>query len=242
MTTRSLLPSISEHDNYIWLLLAMLVVLFIGSVGQQMHNMLLDRLMGISMVLIVLVAVWSLERGRFPVLTRVGISLLFIAVESMETLFEKYDLSLLQLGTLLVFTITTIVICCRQALFTGSVDRNKIMGAICIYILLGIAWAQAYLIVEAIFPGSFPAFSDGYWRNNTAPALYFSYTTLTSVGFGDIVPTEPLTRHLAYMQAITGQLYLAIVVASLIGARMSIRREQQQHGTNDGYQPPPTAL
>jgi len=223
MTDRRRLPRISEDDNFVWLLIAMLALMFVGSLGHQIHSQLLIRLMGVSMLIIMLVAVWSLERGRFPVLSRAGISVLFIVIESSELFLEKYNLSLVQLGTLLLFTIVTIVICCRQVLLTGSIDRNKILGAICIYLLMGLAWAQAYLIVDGIFPESIPALSADHWRENVSTALYFSYVILTSVGFGDIVPTEPLTRHLAYMEAIVGQLYLAIVVASLIGARMTTR-------------------
>lgn len=226
MMTRPRLLRISEKDNYIWLLIAMLVLLFVGSIGQQLNDELLRRLMGISMVAILLVAVWSLERGRFPWASRAGISILFVVIESSEMFLDKYDLSLLQLGTLLLFTVITIMVCCRQALLTGSIDGNKIVGAICIYMLMGIAWAQAYLMVDDIFPGSISTFTSDYWRDNTGTALYFSYVTLTSVGFGDIVPTQPLTRHLAYIQAIAGQFYVAIVVASLIGARLSIRKEE----------------
>jgi len=223
MTTRLRFPRISANDNYKWLLAALLVLLFVSSVGQQTDNYLLTSLMGVSMMGIVLVAVWSLERGRFRFASRAGISILFIVIESSEIIFEKYDMRLLQLGTLLLFTIASIVICCRQALFTGSVDSNKIVGAICIYMLMGIAWAQAYLIVEAIFPGSIPALAGVHWRDNAGTALYFSFVTLTTVGFGDIVPVQPLARHLVYMQSIAGQFYIAIVVASLIGARLSFK-------------------
>lgn len=226
MITRSYFPRISERDNYIWLLSAMLLLLLVGSLGEQTGNYLLTRLMGVSMMAIVLVAVWSLERGRIPFSSRAGITILFIVIESSEFFFERYDMGLLQLGTLLLFTIVSIVICCRQVLFTGSVDRNKIVGAVCIYMLMGIAWGQAYLMVENIFPGSIPALSGVHWRDNTGNALYFSYVILTSLGFGDIVPAQPLARHLAYLQAITGQFYVAIVVASLIGARLTIKRKE----------------
>ena len=221
MTARPHFPRISANDNYIWLLAALLVLLFVSSVGQQTENYLLTRLMGISMMGVILVAVWSLERGRLRFASRAGISILFIVVESSVIFFEKYDMRLLQLGTLLLFTIASVVICCRQALFTGSVDSNKIVGAICIYFLMGIAWAQAYLIVEVIFPGSIPALAGEHWQDNAGTALYFSFVTLSTVGFGDIVPAQPLARHLASIQAIAGQFYVAIVVASLIGARLS---------------------
>jgi hypothetical protein len=57
------------------------------------------------------------------------------------------------------------------------------------------------------------------WSDNFSNAAYFSFVTMTSLGYGDISPALPLTRALAYLQAIVGAFYMAIVVASLIGAR-----------------------
>lgn len=136
-------------------------------------------------------------------------------------MLEYYHLGTLQIVLLLLFTVGTIVVASRQVLLTGAVDFNKIIGSICIYLLIGMAWAVAYLLVERLFPGSVPALSGDHWREHVQDALYFSYVTLTTLGYGDISSTQPLARYLAYMQAIVGQFYVAIVVASLIGARMS---------------------
>jgi len=51
--------------------------------------------------------------------------------------------------------------------------------------------------------------------------IYFSFVTLTTLGFGDLLPVSPLARFLVYMEAVTGVFYMAIVVSSLVGARMS---------------------
>ena len=87
--------------------------------------------------------------------------------------------------------------------------------------LMGIGWALAYLLVENLFPGSIPPLSGENWRYEVQEAVYFSYVSLTTLGFGDISPIQPLARYLTFMQAIVGQFYIAIVVASLIGARLS---------------------
>jgi voltage-gated potassium channel len=212
---------ITTADNYIWLLLAMLVLFFSGAAAEQLGLHHLSRLTAMALMAVVLVAVWSLERDRWPFSSRVGVTLLFIIVEGANIMLDHYHLGTVQIALLLLFTVGTIVVACRQVLLTGAVDFNKIIGSICIYLLMGMAWAEAYLLVERIFPGSVPELSGANWREHVQDALYFSYISLTTLGYGDISPAQPLARYLAYMQAIVGQFYVAIVVASLIGARMS---------------------
>jgi voltage-gated potassium channel len=212
---------ITKTDNYIWLLLAMLALLFFGAVAGQLDLYYVARIMAMALMAVILIAVWSLEQDRWPFSSRVGVTLLFIIVEVADLMLEHYHLGTLQIALLLLFTVGTIVVASRQVLLTGAVDFNKIIGSICIYLLIGMAWAEAYLLAERIFPGSVPALSGDNWREGLQEALYFSYVTLTTLGYGDISAAQPLARYMAYMQAIVGQFYVAIVVASLIGARMS---------------------
>ena len=212
---------ISHSDNYIYLLVALMLLFFISAVAAELGLEILLRLMAVSLTVIVLVAVWSLERNRFPMSSRVFVTLLFVLVEGAEFFFGHFNLGTLQLTSIMIFTVGTIVVAARQVLLTGAVDVNKIIGSICIFLLLGLAWGEAYLLVERLFPGSIPALSGDNWRDHVGDALYFSYVTLTTLGYGDIGPVRPLARYLAYMQAVVGQFYIAIVVASLIGAKMS---------------------
>ena len=109
-------------------------------------------------------------------------------------------------------------------LLSGSVDSNKIIGAICIYMLMAIAWALAYLLVEQIFPGSIAALDGEHWHQNLQRAIYYSFVTITTLGFGDVTPLQPLASYLTYLEAVTGQFYIAILVASLIGVRFAAKQ------------------
>jgi hypothetical protein len=146
---------------------------------------------------------------------------LLLIIVAAEFIFEHYSMALLQLITILAFTVMTIVIASKQVLLSGSVDSNKIIGAICIYMFLAIAWAMGYLLVEQIFPGSLPALEGADWRDDMHKAVYYSFVTITTLGFGDISPVQPLARYLTYLEAVTGQFYIAILVASLIGVKLS---------------------
>ena len=106
-------------------------------------------------------------------------------------------------------------------MFTGRVDGNKIIGAICIYFLLGIVWAFGYLLVEQLYPGSIHGLDHDHWQANLEDMIYYSLVTLTTLGYGDITPAQPIARFMAYMESVTGIFYTTVLVASLIGIRLA---------------------
>ena len=85
------------------------------------------------------------------------------------------------------------------------------------YLLLGLIWAVLYLITLEMWPTGINGIEYQNWHDNFGVAVYFSFVTMTSLGYGDISPAIPFTRTLAYLQAIRGTFYMAIVVASLVG-------------------------
>jgi hypothetical protein len=121
--------------------------------------------------------------------------------------------------TLLVLALFAIGIL-DDVLRRGRISADKIYGAVSVYLLLGFAWALGYAIVELINPGSFSGIMDTN-RNNygdqVAQLRYFSFATLTTLGFGDILPLSPAARTLAILEAVTGQIYLTVLIARLVG-------------------------
>ena len=106
-----------------------------------------------------------------------------------------------------------------QVFRAGAITAARNQGALAVYLLLGLGWAQAYQITSYLKPGSFqiPAGASsmvGGW-------YYFSFTTLTTLGYGDIVPIKPQARSLAMAEALTGQLYLAVLIARLIALEVT---------------------
>lgn len=95
------------------------------------------------------------------------------------------------------------------------VDINVVCGGIVIYLLLGIVWAMSYRVLEELAPGSLSLTTS----NGPPPwseLLYYSYTTLTTLGYGDIVPLRSFARIWATMEAIAGVLYLAVLIARIV--------------------------
>jgi Ion channel len=101
-----------------------------------------------------------------------------------------------------------------QAFRRGAVNVHRIQGAVAAYLLLGLAWASAYELVAALAPGAFTGAQA--LAHDPQGWIYFSFVTLTTVGYGDVTPVHPAARSLAMMEALTGQLYPAILLARLV--------------------------
>jgi hypothetical protein len=145
---------------------------------------------------------------------------------------------------LLMIAFLGFVICVMlRAIFDSrEVTFNTVCASLCIYLLLGLVWALAYSVDDVLDPAAFTCTVDAgqhrSWlrlgRGETA-VLYFSFSTLTTLGYGDIVPTSPISRMLASTEAIAGQLYLAVLVARLVGLYIGHSAAQDQaHGHEPG--------
>ena len=103
---------------------------------------------------------------------------------------------------------------------------DSIFGAVCGYLFLGLGWAVVYSMCETLQPGSFQISQSLIVAGHSArPQLqvliYYSFVTLTTVGYGDISPISSVTRTFSWMEAITGQFYLAVIVAGLVSMLVS---------------------
>ena len=121
------------------------------------------------------------------------------------------------------FTVATILRAVHQE---QTVSADAIYGALCGYLLVGLAFGHLYCITECLEPGSFQVSEHFSTQLPVEPRYhfifaYFSFVTLTSVGYGDIVPTSGTARSLAVIEAMIGQFYIAVLIGELIGKRVS---------------------
>lgn len=106
-----------------------------------------------------------------------------------------------------------------------DVTADTVVGGICAYFLIGVTWGNAYALVEILAPGSFllsPALAAAVdWSPPVTPITpvlqYYSLSTLTTIGFGDVAPLSSPARTLSVLEGVVGQLYLTILIARLVG-------------------------
>ncbi len=115
-------------------------------------------------------------------------------------------------------TLASIMLVCvillSQILRAGNMTAARVQGAIAVYLLLGLAWAHGYEIVNRLIPDSFHTSVGSF--SSVSEWYYYSYSTLTTLGYGDIVPIKQVSRSLATGEALTGQLYLTVLIARLV--------------------------
>jgi hypothetical protein len=143
-----------------------------------------------------------------------------------EYLDWKNLLSFLNQTITCVFFLMTVITLFRLLFSTRRVSADTIKGAVCAYLLIGFLWSILYALCERILPGSFVS-----THNQDIKFVYFSFTTLTTLGYGDIVPVGRTAGVLTNMEALTGQIFLAILVARLVG--LYIAAEMKEHHRNE---------
>lgn len=114
----------------------------------------------------------------------------------------------------------------------GPVTVHRIQGAIAVYLLLGLVWSGVYELIYLSIPNSFnfTAVPTGTSLAALRPGFaYFSFTTLTTVGYGDITAVAPAARSAAMLEAITGQLFPAVLLARLVSLELYHRQRRDPH-------------
>jgi len=101
----------------------------------------------------------------------------------------------------------------KQFLVSERPPSHRICAAIMVYLFLGMLWSRLYEITGLMIPGAFHM-EDG--SATITSYLYFSFVTLATIGYGDISPVHPVARNLSVLEAITGQMYIAILIARLV--------------------------
>lgn len=146
-----------------------------------------------------------------------------LALHWLSLFFPSDNISILRFVAGFFFLGFTAAILLKSIVGRDEVTPNAILGSICVYLLLGLMWALGYsalTFIEAT-PFALPTTPPGDSVNDPpslATLLYFSFVTMSTLGYGDISPQTDLARTLAWTQSVTGQFYLAVLVARLVSA------------------------
>jgi voltage-gated potassium channel len=133
--------------------------------------------------------------------------------------------SIVGLGLATVFLVFLTLVIMFAVFRDETVTFDTIFGAVCAYLLLGVTWGTTYALLVVISPDSLsvsPGLAHASGRGEPISAFtpvlqYYSFTTLATLGYGDVSPLSPGARALSVMEGLAGQLYLAVLVARLVG-------------------------
>jgi voltage-gated potassium channel len=210
--------SVFGRGRHLALLISLLLLFLISPfVAAARYGTLVINTAG---VIVLLSGIYAMsEQRRLFVVALIG-SVAAAATNLLMIVFQNQGIAIAWHGlTLLLIGLFSVGIL-KDVLRRGQISADKIYGAICVYLLIGFAWAFGYGIIELLNPGSFSGLAEIDANDHVGrimPLQYFSFATLTTLGFGDILPRAPVARTLATLEAVTGQIYLTVLIARLVG-------------------------
>jgi hypothetical protein len=184
--------------------------------------------------IVLIVTIFAISDVRWQRFVGLGLGLPILPLIWSRHCLTRSAAEALELPTFglaaIFFAIVAVMV--MQHLVRYEVTADNVAGAVCAYLFLGLGIGTLFSIIETLQPHSFQAaghldqqLADPAQRRSTL--VYFSFVTLTTAGYGDVVPATPLTRTLAMLEALLGQFYLAILVAGLVGIRVSRRGDSR---------------
>jgi hypothetical protein len=219
----------SQANLSFFLVLEVMIAFVLPALGFGRHDTRLYADLGFSILLVSGIAIAWGRPKLFMIASIVGgvaliVRWLSFGIRSLRA--ELWD----DAATILAITVIAVILL-AQIFRSGRVTHVRIQGSIAVYLLFGIAWAHAYHVVNLLHPGSFS--ETGGSMTSPADWIYFSFITLTTVGYGDITPVGTLARALAIGEALVGQLYLAIMVARLVAMELIFWQQKvMENGSN----------
>jgi hypothetical protein len=219
-----------REPNFLFLFSGMIVLLVTGPV--------VDTLFGRSAVIFAQFALTALLLGGIVTLAqsragfRMGVVLVAASVASTALAYVRpsLQLTLLSFAIAWAFCLLSVILCLRYVLTRGRVTPNHLLGVTCVYLLIGVLWGLVYAAIHVLQPSALRA-ADPTQPLDVDDCLYFSFVTLTTTGYGDILATTRLMRTLAYLEGVAGQLFAAILVATLVSRYVApLPDESRPHG------------
>ena len=209
---------VTQQNNFAYLTGSLVLLLLVSGLLQSLPEEAGRAVLDLLTILIFFVAVKSLRFGRFwSRFVRILTGAIIITV-ILHMVFGWKSTDYIQLLLMLALFVGTTLSAFRQVLFEGDIDINKVVGSVALFILIGLTWTVLYLLMLEMDPEAFKGMTQLPWEENFSQAAYFSFVTLTTLGYGDISPANRFVEVLVYIQAIVGVFYMAGFVASLINA------------------------
>jgi len=180
-------------------------------------------------IVILLSGLYSLSHQRWHVIVAIIFVLPTFALRSLAFYYRSDELMIIGNGFSFIFFMFIAVSIINEVFRSKTVNLNKINAAISAYLLIGISWAFLYAIIEYLEPNSFqfPDSTQPLSMSGITEYIYFSFVTLTTLGYGDIRPVGEIARSFAFIEAVAGQMYLAVMIARLIGFYVAQRASDE---------------
>lgn len=196
-----------------FLMLAILLMILIRPFLEEL--VAISLLTDLFFIAIFLSGLYAVRGERYRYRLALLLATAGLAARLAHRVYGDPGLNVLSEGLSALFFIHALVSIGAHLLTERKVTRDLIFAAVCAYLLLGLVWAYAYFFLEWVHPGSFKAAEP--MEGDLWGFIYYSFVTLTSLGYGDIVAATQPARSLTIVEVVIGQMYLAILLGRLVG-------------------------
>jgi Ion channel. len=226
---KPLIPLLAEYPFGILLAALLLIIVAAPLTGRISHVSFMHGQAAMAPYVFILTvasayALWSTPRHRTATLIMGGFVLLLLY---LSTTFPHHRLAAVHLTAQAAFMVFVIAAVLRRVFSAPEVDGNILCGAASLYLLIGVLMGFLFSIIEIVVPGSFAIVPAGETsppptvRPGPGWLIYYSFTTLTTVGFGDVMPSGDLARSASVFEAVVGQMLLVVMMARLVGLHVA---------------------
>jgi hypothetical protein len=216
-------PLKSRRFSAVELLIALALLFFFFPFVEEVKGG--DLIVSLLLSLVLLSAVLAVSDRRSVLLIALVLAIPAIAGRWINHFRPDLVHPAVFLTAALVLVAFVVVNLLRFVWRAPSVNIEVLCASISAYLMLGLMWTMAYWLVDQLTPGAF-AFNAGPRSMNGFNGFYFSFITLSTVGYGDITPVSRIARWLAAMEAMTGLLYVAVLISRLVALYSSPKSDE----------------
>ena len=205
-------------DRFLFLLISILCLLIFTPIFQGIFGVRI--LMNAFITAILIFGTYAASKKIYVTITASSLAMPMLTLTWINHFVDMPFLVFVGDCFTIVFLSFLVVVILSFIFREREVTLNVIYASIVVYLLIAIMWAFVYSVLESIHPGSF-ATGEGQIEAGKRLYIYYSFVTITTLGYGDITPTTDLANSFSFLEAVTGQLYLAILIARLVGIHIA---------------------
>ncbi len=210
------------QNNFAYLLAALLALICMMPVIDLMSSgRIAFTLLLVFLSASIVVASWAFRVNQRLFRTGISFAIIALLLSVIAGVAHSATLGYLSLVAHIIFWSTGVWIAGSQVLAAGRITLNRIIGAVCVYMMVAVIFAFLNTLTNWLFPGSFTNLTATILTEELPEFIYYSFVTLNTLGYGDISPVGSLARVLAILEVTFGVFYMAILVASLVSMHIS---------------------
>jgi voltage-gated potassium channel len=214
-----------KEANFAYLLIGLLSILIGAPIFVEFVAKPPSLIIEVGFSVTLMIGIWSMVDSKLWFRAGLAMALSEPVLTICAWVLPSSNWDHLALFIAMAFCMLSLVFAFITLFRSRRMSLNDVYGAICIYLLLGILIAIINVFVSRLIPGSFKGLSPDGDPSQGLDLIYYSFVTMSTLGYGDIVPVGTVARAVAYLGAVTGQFYIAILVAFVIGTMLSQQKD-----------------